>query len=170
MRQQPSLPGILERSFRERQRAIDRYITRYRDMYSGMAEYISPDTGNWKQVWGRVTFAILSANAPFERAVSALGYANRHRGRVDDGLVRYGMVPAKVDYINALPTDRGILALTRQPDESWHNHRMRLRQTVKGLGLCKASFASALLDPVHADVACVDTHMQQVYLGAYRVP
>ena len=47
-----------------------------------------------------------------------------------------------------------------------HAHRLRLRHDVSGLGLCKASFASALLEPMTADVACIDTHMQKVYFGS----
>ena len=165
---QLALGTIMEHSVRERQRAIHRYITLHRDTYRGMATLITPDPSNASQVWARLAFAILSANAPFEHAVGALAYCAKHKGRVEwgTGLERYaGMVPAKVDYVNALPLGGTVLTLTRHEDEPWHDYRMRLYQDVAGLGLCKASFAAALMDPIEADVACVDTHIQRVYLG-----
>ena len=76
----------------------------------------------------------------------------------------YRMTPGKAKWINAIPLDPRCLA--RQPGESHHEQRLRL-VGVPGLALTKASFAVALLDPLRADVACIDTHMQRVYLG-YR--
>ena len=91
---------------------------------------------------------------------------NRHKGQVDaDTLVGYRMTPDKAEWCNRLPVGRPLLALTRQDSETYHDHRLRLKRDVLGLGLCKASFLTALLDPLNADVACIDTHMQKVYLG-----
>jgi thermostable 8-oxoguanine DNA glycosylase len=42
---------------------------------------------------------------------------------------------------------------------------MELKRRVKGLGLAKASFAACLLYPLDADLACVDTWIQKVFLG-----
>lgn len=150
---------------RVQRRTIDLYITRHRATYRAMADSITPDTGQWGSVWTRAAFAILSANTHFDAAVAALEYCNRHRGKVDAGLLRYRMIPAKVGYVNALPLGEPVLALTRQPAETFHAHRLRIRASVPGLGLCKASFFTALLEPLTADVACIDTHMQKVYLG-----
>ena len=158
--------SILEQSFRQRQHAIDRYCEQHRAKYLDMGANIAPDLANWRAVWNRLAFAILSANAPFQRAVDALGYANKRRGSCDARhLARMGHTPAKADYLNQLTCGPALLTLCRQSDETSHTHRLRLRHDVQGLGLCKASFASALLEPLTADVACIDTHMQKVYLG-----
>ena len=42
---------------------------------------------------------------------------------------------------------------------------MRLQKEVLGLGLAKASFAACLLYPLDADLACIDTWIQKVFLG-----
>ena len=156
---------ILEFSFRQRQAAILRYCRANGDKYRGFAEFITPDRTRWESVWDRLAFAILSANVPFADAVAALGLSSKHRGDADPRLLRkYRMVPAKAEYLNRLPLGRGIFALLRQDSESWDGYRVRLRDTVPGLGLTKASFAACLLYPLEADLACVDTHMQKVYL------
>ena len=158
--------SIVGDSFRARQRAIDGYLTAQRDRYLGMAQLITPDLTNWTQVYSRAAFAILSANVDFDRAVAALGYVNRHRGQVHEkDLAPYGMTPAKAHWCNAIPRGTACLAWCRMTGESYHEHRVRLWKSVKGLGLCKASFLSALLEPCDADVACIDTHMQTVYLA-----
>lgn len=163
---QVALPGVLEHSFRERSRAIHRYVDANKDRYVAYATLITPDVTDDVAVWSRVAFSILSANTGFRQAQSALGYALQYRGTLDAyGLTKYGMVPAKADYLNAIP-DRA--ALIRSVDETWHEYRVRLQRTVKGLGLAKASFAACLLYPLAADLACVDTHMQKVYLGHTR--
>lgn len=157
---------IVEDSFRARSKAIDRYLDASRDKYLSMGQMIAPDLGNWTQVYSRAAFAILSANVPFDFAVKALAYVNRHKGDVTPrGIAPYGMVPAKANYVNAIPVGKGCLTWCRQGKETCHAHRLRLWKSVNGLGLCKASFLSALLEPLDADVACVDTHMQTVYLS-----
>lgn len=155
---------ILEQSFRARQRAIDRYCAANVDRYTAMAEFIRPDLHDDHAIYARVAFAILSANAPFKHAQAALGYVlNRPQGHVNEGsLMRFGIIPARAAYLNALPV---MSTLLRTPAESWHAYRMRLRHDVRGLGLAKASFAACLLYPTTADLACVDTHMQKVYFG-----
>ena len=162
---QLAFQSVLDDSFRERQRLIDRYCVENRERYQGFATLVTPSYMDWKAVWSRLAFAVLSANALFDFAVKALGYANRNIGHAEvDTLANYGMVPAKADYINALPQGRATMDLLKWHAETWHTYRMRLTK-VKGLGLAKASFAASLLYPLEADVACVDTHMQKVYLG-----
>jgi thermostable 8-oxoguanine DNA glycosylase len=140
-----------------------------RDRYRAFAQMIVPDYQDATAIWSRLVFAILSANAPFEDSTKALGYALEHR--IDGltwhgGLARYaGMTPAKVGYVNALPRDLTIRDYLRQSGEEWDGYRTRLWETVQGLGLTKASFAACLLYPTTADVACIDTHIQKVYLG-----
>lgn len=164
---QTTFVPLLEHSLRERQRAIDLYCAQNREVYLGMAQMISPDVDNWTQVYSRVAFAILSANTKFESAVKALAHVNRNKGQVTRReLVKYTMTPAKADWVNAIPTGKAIFTLCRQHGETYHEQRLRLTRELYGTGLCKASFLTALLDPLNADVACIDTHMQKVYLGA----
>ena len=164
---QLAFESILDASFRERQRILDRYCAENRQRYIGMAELIRPDLSDWRSVWTRAAFAILSANTSFKAAVAALGYATKRIGHADpEALSAYGMTPAKAEWLNALPRELGTRQrLLRGNNESWHDYRTRLQATVKGFALAKASFCAALLYPTNADVACIDTHMQKVYLG-----
>ena len=168
--EQLAFTSVLQDSFRER--AIDRYLTRYRAQYQEWSAEITPAHGDQATIRGRVMFAILSANTNFALALRAWQYA-MSVPRVDaDLLVTYGMVPAKAAWCNAVGTGE---TLTKRAEETDHTHRVRLQRTVKGLGLTKASFAVGLLSPTTADVACIDTHMQHVYLGrtkfhALRLP
>ena len=162
---QLELTSVVEHSLREHGYAVDRYLDKYHQTYLDMGREIQPDVAEWQQVWSRVAFAILSANAPFEDSVSALGYACRHKGQAEGtALAKYRMTPNKAEYLNAIPLGPEVCVYTRRPGESYHEQRIRLTE-VPGLALTKASFLAALLDPLHADVACVDTHMQRVYLG-----
>ena len=159
---QLTLDNVVAHSFRERQRAIDRYIVRNKARYTSFARAITPDIEDDEQVWSRVAFAILSANAPFASAVKALTYAIEHRGRLDTFMLAgLNMVPAKKTWLDAIPQPAHLI---RESGDTWHSYRMRLTG-IKGLGLAKASFAACLLYPLTADLACLDTHMQKVYCG-----
>ena len=142
---------------------LDRYCADNRQRYIGMEDLIRPNLDDWRSVWTRAAFAILSANASFKDTVAALGYATKRIGQADPEVLSvYRMVPAKARYLNVLSRD---VSLLRRESESWHDYRMRLRHDVLGLGLAKASFCAALLYPTEANGACVDTHIQKVYLG-----
>lgn len=144
---------------------LEAYVAGERSRYLGMAQHIAPRLDDPHAVWARITFAVLSANARFEDAVNALKYAERVNGDVTEvQIVQHRMTPDKAQWVRALPRDERILKWVRVDGESYHAHRERLR-AVQGLAYAKASFACALLEPVHADVACVDTHIQRVYLG-----
>jgi thermostable 8-oxoguanine DNA glycosylase len=149
----------------ERQ-SIERYVTAMAPQYVKAARKITPDHGDPVQVWSRLAFAILSANTPFQDSVDALKYAMANRGKVTgQALAQFKCTPSKADYLNNLPDDKRVFVYLRQTDESWNTYRLRLKKNVAGLGLAKASFAAALLYPLEADVACLDTHMQTIYLG-----
>ena len=163
---QLALDGVLEHSFQEHQRVLTRYIFANKGRYSQFARAITPDLSNPNDVWDRLAFAILSARAPFGASIQALQYAASCRGQATPhALVQWqGMYPRKAEYLNALPQGPAINGLLRNGD-TWFEYRLRLQATVKGLGLAKASFAASLLYPLESDLACIDTHMQRVYLG-----
>lgn len=139
------------------------YLAGNRQLYLNMARDVVPDLRDERAVWARVAFAILSAHAHFDMARAALDYCVENRDDIrEEGLRPYTMVPAKAYYVSAIGN---ALEHVRRDGETYHEHRLRLWKTVPGLGLVKASFAVALLDPLHADVACLDTHLQRVYLG-----
>ena len=146
--------------------AIDSYLSANRAWYLDRAAHITPDLRNPAHVWARFALAILSAHTNFTYATKALAYAVTCKGNATRRRIkRFGITPDRADYLNALPGGRDILSLIRHDDESWDAHRARIRDTVPGLGYIKASFAVALLDPLQADIACLDTHMQGVYLA-----
>jgi len=52
-----------------------------------------------------------------------------------------------------------------QPMPSMPFREYRRDTKLAGLGYCKLSFACCLIDPLNADVVCLDTHILQVYMG-----
>ena len=148
---------------------IQAYMDKNVKLYSRQAQRIKPDLEDPKDVWNRITFSILSANTPFETSVKGLNYSiacfNAGIDLQGEALSELGaIVPAKADYINALPRNTGIFQYLKRR-EGWHVYRMRLKESIKGFGLTKASFAACLLYPTIADLACVDTWLQKVFLG-----
>lgn len=155
---------VLDQTFAAQERKFLRYIKDNVELYKGYATFITPSLNDPKQIFSRIAFAILSANARFDDSVKALGYAMENIGKVDATVfARYRMTPAKADYLNEL-ADTLPRVLLRQLREPWGEYRERLMK-VKGLHRAKASFAVALLYPLEADVACLDTWMQKVFLG-----
>jgi hypothetical protein len=51
----------------------------------------------------------------------------------------------------------------KEDEESWTEWRDRLVKSILGLGKAKVSFALEMMYPVEAQVACMDTHLFQVY-------
>jgi thermostable 8-oxoguanine DNA glycosylase len=162
---------ILNDAFTQYERRIASYMFDNKEAYEGFARVITPGSYTDDEIFYRVAFAILSANAPFEDSVKAFNVCIKKRAAgvvvKPHDIIWFKQIPAKAKYINALnKLDLQILRrYTEQDFANWHNYRLRLRDTVKGLGLAKASFAAALLYPLEADVACVDTWIQKVFLG-----
>lgn len=168
---QLTLPGALEHHVGSGAARADAFVRRHRARYLGMARAIDPDRGSRSAVWQRLAWAILTANASYEATVEALRRCAAY-GYGDDPLPPRalsgipGMVPAKVGYLNALPRDAGVFRLLREgraPGEAWDAYRLRLRASVAGLALTKASYAAGLLYPLEADVACLDTWVQKIF-------
>ena len=53
--------------------------------------------------------------------------------------------------------------VVKEDEESWTEWRDRLVKSILGLGKAKVSFALEMMYPVEAQVACMDTHLFQVY-------
>jgi thermostable 8-oxoguanine DNA glycosylase len=163
---------IINHSFAEYEKRIVAYITKEEGKeklkHLHFARMISPNLDSDADIYYRIAFAILSANAPFEDSVKALNVAvklyEKKQAVKPVDLVYYKMVPAKAKYLNRLAR-LSMQSLRRQHGEEWHEYRMRLKSKVLGLGLAKASFAACLLYPLEADLACVDTWIQKVFLG-----
>jgi len=165
MLKQLQLESIIAQSFASKERAISRYVNANKAKYRAFAMKITPDLDNPFEVWDRIAFAILSANCAFEQGVRALAYATECKGSAEaQVIVKFGMVPRKAEFINQLPVGSGIFALLKSESEDWNQYRLRLKNTVLGLGLAKASFAACLLYPLEADLGCVDTHICKIYL------
>ena len=164
---QLDLEPIVRQAFSKRRKAINAYIGANREKYIAFATMLTPSETDEKAILSRVAFAVLSANASLEDAIKALGYCLERYAQVEnvesDVLRTYHMIGAKADWVNRLWYRTNFEDLLRQGD-SWNDYRLRLRH-VKGLGLTKASFAACLLYPLEADLACVDTWMQKVFLG-----
>ena len=163
-RPQLALPSVLEEETRARDAALTAYAVRYRPLYMQYACAIAPDLSRWEDVWDRLAFSILTANAMVHDAVTAFHQARQSRRGVGfHGIA--GMTPNKARYLNALPCGRPILRYRKRKDEGWLRYRMRL-MTIDGLGVTKASYAACLLYPLEAEVACLDTWMQKLLLGS----
>jgi len=165
---QLSFQTVLDDSFKAHERKLLRYMSDNVEVYRVNAAFITPDTSNREAVFTRLAFAILSANSPFEDSVKALNVVLDSRGDVKPAdLTPFKMVPAKCQYVNYIYHKiytSGQGWYLRWNGETWDEYRERLIQ-VKGLGRAKASFAACLLYPLDADLACVDTWIQKVFLG-----
>ena len=56
-----------------------------------------------------------------------------------------------------------MLFRSKKRDENWVQLRDRLMKSCKGIGIAKVSFTLELCYPHLAEVACLDTHMIQLY-------
>lgn len=148
-----------------------KYCVLNRRRYLQFGGHITPDLEDWRQVWDRVAFAILSANTKFESAALALQYASTHKGRCRDFEIReYRMTGKKAGYLNMLPRNKRCLRdCLRTDTESWDGYRLRLAKQHTGLALTKATFAACLLYPLDADLACVDVHIARLFTGQAKL-
>ena len=138
------LQSIVEQAFRNRRKAIHAYLANNREKYIAFADMLRPNLSNEHDIFARIAFAILSANAPFEDSVKALGYCvERYRNNQDISrrqLVTFNMIPVKADWLNLLAQDN-LKGFRRTSGETWNSYRLRLRKEIKGLGLTQASFS-----------------------------
>ena len=158
---------ILEDSFAQYERKILAYVEANHKRYTAFAEQITPSLTSKEQVYSRVAFAILSANAPFEDTVKALDVAMLNLGKLKPAHIRtFKMVPEKAYYLNRayLQIELGQWKPKVNPKD-WQAYRLEVKEQFKGLHLAKASFTLGLLYPTTANVACIDTWIQKTFLG-----
>lgn len=173
MAQQQGFVDIYAQSERELWRRVNAYARKYARQYKVFGARLAVGaTFSQYETRRRFAFAILSANAPWQSSVNALRFAERYAFDIPPEAMEefrdMQMVPAKAEYLRALPEGESIRTLLRDSAEPWEEYRERLVRTVRGLGRCKASFACLLLYPTESPLACLDTWMTRVYLGAAR--
>lgn len=103
----------------------------------------------------RVAFAILTANQPLTRSVQALEWWRGERPEPPPGMYSQQLQAAK----EVFPGHGPALERREEEGETPYQHRIRLAISVPGLGLTKASFACALMEPITSPLACLDRHI-----------
>ena len=134
------------------------YAFQNRAKYTDWAEAVgdSPLT-----IVERLEFAVVSAHTPMVNAVAGWTAARECRSMEDvaEALYHWGVIAPynKAAYIDQLREE--------QPVPVWPYRVYRRETKLPGLGFCKLSFGCCLVSPLDSDVACLDTHILQVYLG-----
>jgi len=139
-------------------------VDRLEYAHANRQKYLDWSGGISKSPWtvcDRLEFAIISAHTPMAKAILAW-----QATRDADGVVNL----AELLYANGVvaPYNKAgyIATLRREQPFPWWPYRAYRRDTkIRGLGLCKLSFACCLIDPLNSDVVCLDTHILQVYMG-----
>jgi hypothetical protein len=167
------------------ERAVRTYCENNGETYYRMASAISPDLSNWRTAWDRVAFAILSAHVRFDSAYKALELCIAARDNPLTAEDNYHYAAAKgirlqqIEWVRRLPSpynaDHSWIEFTRSgtatnSPEPWHDYRLRLQRSFRGLGIAKATFAACLMYPLQADLACVDVHIHRLFTGIQKAP
>ena len=117
----------------------------------------------------KLEFAIISAHTKFDFSID--GFLNS-RGVEDVSTLGNVLNAAKVtapgNKAGAILSLRDMVLYgdTPLPDSCYQAYRRDYK--LPGLGHCKLSFGACLIDPMGANVVCLDTHILQVYMG--RMP
>jgi hypothetical protein len=146
-------------------RPIHAYLRKKAPQFRVYSLGIKPDHADRRAVLSRVSFAILSANCPFEQSVKALDYVLETDFQPDEERMgEFRCIPEKAAWIRAIAA-RPFQGFLRHESETWQTYRERIMRTTPGLGRCKASFAVALLYPDTANVVVIDTWICKTYFG-----
>ncbi len=143
---------------------------------------ISDYTNYWTQLqprfideaFKRYVFAFLSVHTTWENNCKAYNILKDfNKWKDDEALLhkklvqsRVGMHNNRTKYLNKFIKDfwsDQAKFVVKEDDESWTEWRDRLVKSILGLGKAKVSFALEMMYPVEAQVACMDTHLFQVY-------
>ena len=161
--------GTLTRDSRsEYRRKAIAYVQQNRKEYLGNVKslYTVSET---EKLW-RLIFAILTAREKFDRAREAYQELRGHWGILhSDNILRYlhqawfSLVNLKVRGISYIIAHYN--SVLPYPGEDLHTYRLRLSDTIPGLGLAKATFAVCLMFPVRAPFACIDTWICRLLYG-----
>ena len=126
------------------------------------------------EAFKRYVFAFLSVHTTWEnncKAYNILKDFNKwkddeallHKKLVQSGV---GMQNNRTKYLNKFIKEfwaDQAKFVVKEDGESWTEWRDRLVKSILGLGKAKVSFALEMMYPVEAQVACMDTHLFQVY-------
>lgn len=140
---------------------------------------------SYKQYWADVTpstdsetfqrwlFAFMSVHTSWKANVDGynaikkwwewLGNEEKLRDKITNS--RVGMQNNRTRYISEFSQDfwGNPENYKKAPDESWVAYRDRLAKRTLGLGPAKTSFSLEMCFPNEAYIACLDTHLFQVY-------
>lgn len=156
--------GVVERFFNELSKAkIDRYCEYW--------DSIKPKTIS--DVFRRWLFAFMSVHTSWKANVEGYvaikdwweWYGNDKKllKAIEDS--RVGMQNNRLRYISKFAKEfweNGDL-YEKNDNETWTQYRNRLEEVTLGLGPAKTSFSLEMCFPTEAYVACLDTHLFQVY-------
>ena len=143
---------------------------------------ISDYTNYWSQLqprfideaFKRYVFAFLSVHTTWENNCKAYNILKDfNKWKDDEALLhkklvqsRVGMQNNRTKYLNKFIKDfwsDQAKFVVKEDIDSWTEWRDRLVKSILGLGKAKVAFALEMMYPVEAQVACMDTHLFQVY-------
>ena len=167
--QQMELGTLTRDSRAEYRRKAVAYVQQNRDEYLGKVESLCTNSAAEK-VW-RLVFAVLTPRERFDRSRYAyilLRLAPEELLDADTiamALRRAGLslVNVKCRGVRYLLDSRNLVL--PEFGEDLHSYRLRLSDTVPGLGLAKATFAVCLMFPMSAPFACIDTWICRLLYG-----
>lgn len=140
----------------------DRNRQRYLDWCGGV------ESGPFDAV-DKLEFAVISAHTRFDFSIDGF-LASRGIDNVQDlgNALAYSRVTAPGFKAAAILNLRDMVLYgdTPLPNRCYQDYRREWK--LPGLGHCKLSFGACLIDPMGANVVCLDTHILQVYMG--RMP
>ena len=126
------------------------------------------------EAFKRYVFAFLSVHTTWENNCKAYNILKDfNKWKDDEALLhkklvqsRVGMQNNRTKYLNKFIKEfwaDQAKFVVKEDEESWTEWRDRLVKSILGLGKAKVSFALEMMYPVEAQVACMDTHLFQVY-------
>ena len=126
------------------------------------------------EAFKRYVFAFLSVHTTWENNCKAYNMLKDfNKWKDNEALLhkklvqsRVGMQNNRTKYLNKFIKDfwsDQAKFVVKEDEESWTEWRDRLVKSILGLGKAKVSFALEMKYPVDAQVACMDTHLFQVY-------
>ena len=133
--------------------ALDNYVLEHKNRYLTFLNEVANSPFSPED---KVEFAIISANAPLERCIEGfLATRDRKLSRQELG-EKLHMSGVNAPYVKGLYLqayrDAPIV-----PEPPYRAFRRDIK--IAGLGHCKMSFASCLIDPFNPEVVCIDSNV-----------
>jgi thermostable 8-oxoguanine DNA glycosylase len=165
------LKDLRKPKYRDVEKFFESLDLKTRDEYIDYWERVKPK--NSSGVFQRWLFAFMSVHTSWKTNVTGYNAIKdwwRWVNKEDDLKERIqksgaGMHNNRTKYITEFAKDfwENIDSFEKASDESWTDYRNRLQKRILGLGPAKTSFSLELCFPNEAYVACMDTHLFQVY-------